>query len=67
VENTVKFLCSGCGRNLQSGIKCELYERWYHYNCGSVKDQGAERENWSCEKCRTEKVRMLQVELQNSL
>jgi len=32
-----------------------------------VKDQGAERENWSCEKCRTEKVKMLQEELQNSL
>jgi hypothetical protein len=33
---------------------------------GSVKVQAAERENWNCDKCRTEKVRMLQEELQNA-
>ena len=27
----------------------------------------AEREKWNCDKCRTEKVRMLQEELQNAL
>jgi hypothetical protein len=32
-----------------------------------VKAQTAERENWSCDKCRTEKVRVLQEELQNTL
>jgi hypothetical protein len=31
-----------------------------------VKAQVAERENWNCDKCRTEKVRMLQEELQNA-
>jgi predicted RNase H-like nuclease (RuvC/YqgF family) len=31
-----------------------------------VKAQAAERENWNCDKCRTEKVRMLQEELQNA-
>jgi hypothetical protein len=29
--------------------------------------QTAERENWSCDKSRTEKVRVLQEELQNAL
>jgi len=24
VENTVRLLCTGCGRNLKSGIQCEL-------------------------------------------
>ena len=67
VENTVKLSCTGCGRNLKSGIQCELCGRWYHYSCGSVKAQAAERENWNCDKCRTEKVRMLQEELQNAL
>jgi hypothetical protein len=67
VENTVRLLCTGCGRNLKSGIQCELCGRWYHYSCGSMKTQAAERENWNCEKCRTEKVRMLQEDLQNSL
>ena len=40
---------------------------WYHYSCGSVKAQAAERENWKCDKCRTEKLRMLQEDLQNAL
>jgi len=66
-ENTVRLLCTGCGRNLKSGIQCELCGRWYHYSCGSVKAQAAERENWNCDKCRTEKVKMQQEELQNAL
>jgi len=32
-----------------------------------VKAQAAERENWNCDKCRTEKVKMLREELQNAL
>ena len=32
-----------------------------------MKAQAAERETWNCDKCRTEKVRMLQEELQNAL
>ena len=32
-----------------------------------MKAQTAERLNWSCDKCRTEKVRMLQEELQNAM
>jgi hypothetical protein len=27
VENTVRILCTGCGRNLKSGIQCELCGR----------------------------------------
>jgi len=44
VENTVQLLCNGCGRNLKSGIQCELCGRCYHYSCGSVKAEAAERE-----------------------
>ena len=62
-ENTVRLLCTGCGGNLN----CELCGRWYHYRCGSVKVQAAEIGNWNCDKCRTEKLRMLQEELQNAL
>ena len=50
-----------------AGIECELCGRWYHYICGSVEAQAAERGNWNCDKCRTEKVRMLQEDLQNAL
>ena len=44
VENTVRLLCTRCGRNLKSGIQCELCGRWHNYSCGSVKTQAAERE-----------------------
>jgi hypothetical protein len=67
MENTVRVLCTGCGRNLKSGIQCELCERWYHYSCGNTKAQTAETENWYCDKCRTEKVRVLQEKLENAL
>ena len=60
MENTVQLLCTECGRNLKSGIQCELCGRWYHYSCGRVKAQVAESEKWNCDECRTEKVRMLQ-------
>jgi len=32
-----------------------------------VKAQAAGRQNWNCDKCRTENVRMLQEDLQNAL
>jgi len=41
-ENTVRLICPGCGRNLKSGIQCELWTL-YHYSCGSVQAQTAER------------------------
>jgi hypothetical protein len=43
-ENTVRLLCTRCGRNLKSGITCELCGQWCHYSCGSVKSQVAKRE-----------------------
>jgi len=41
-----------CGRNLKSGIKCELSGRCYHYISGSAKAQPGDRENWNCDKCK---------------
>ena len=49
------------------GIQFELCGRWYHYSCRSVKAHADERMNWNCDWCRTEKVRMLQEDLQNAL
>jgi hypothetical protein len=44
VKNAVQLLYTVCSRNLTSGIQCELRGCWYHYTCGSVKTQAAERE-----------------------
>ena len=64
-----RLLCTGCGRDLKWGTQCELCGRWHHYSCGSMTAQAAEREreNWNCDKCRAEMVRMLQQEMQNAL
>jgi hypothetical protein len=62
-----KLECTGCCRNLKSGIQCELCGNWYHYSCGSVKVQLAERQKWSCEKCKTERFLKLEEDLQNAL
>jgi len=37
VGTTVRLLCAGCCRNLQTGIQYDLCERRYHYCCGRVK------------------------------
>ncbi|PNF31036.1 hypothetical protein B7P43_G17867 [Cryptotermes secundus] len=66
-EMDMQVVCIGCGRNLKSGIQCELCGRWYHYSCGNVKASVPEREKWSCDKCRIETIRVLQEELQNAL
>jgi hypothetical protein len=66
-ENTIQLVCTECGKNLKSGIQCELCGSWYHYGCLSVKVQMAEREKWSCEKCKTERFLKLQEDLQNAL
>ena len=44
VENTSRLLCTGCGRNLKSGIQCKICGRRYQYSFGSMKTQGSERE-----------------------
>jgi hypothetical protein len=29
----VQILCTGCSRNLKSGIQCQLCGLWYHKSC----------------------------------
>jgi hypothetical protein len=59
-EMAAQLVCTGCCRNLKLGIQCELCRHWYHYSCRNVKVPVAEREKWSCDKYRTERIRMLQ-------
>jgi hypothetical protein len=50
-----------------AGIHCELCGRWCHYSCGNVKAQIAGREKWSCARCKADRFRKLQEDLQNAL
>jgi len=63
VENIVEVLCSGCNRNLKSGTQCESCGQWYHNRCGNVKFQDAERGKWNCDRCRSERLRVLEQKL----
>jgi hypothetical protein len=65
-EITIQLSCTGCGRNLKTGIQCELCGHWYHYSCGNVKGDWKEREKWTCDKCKTERVKILQQDLQKA-
>jgi hypothetical protein len=67
VENKIQLGCTGCNRNLRSGIQCEICGGWYHYSCGNVKAQVAAGEKWSCERCKTDRLRKLQEDLQDAL
>jgi len=63
VDNVVKVLCSGCDKNLKSGTQCDSCGRWYHNSCGNVKVQVAESGRWNCERCRSERLRVLEEEM----
>jgi methionyl-tRNA synthetase len=65
VDNNVKVLCSGCDKNLKSGSQCDTCGRWYHNSCGNVKGLVAESGRWSCERCRAERLRVLEEKLRD--
>ena len=67
METTIHLSCTGCGRNLKTGIQCDMCGHWFHYSCGNVKGDWAVRDKWNCDKCKTERVRLLQNDLQNAL
>jgi hypothetical protein len=66
-EKTMRVLCSGCDRILKSGTQCDTCGRWFHNSCGNVRAQVAESGKWVCDKCRSERLRLLEEKLQGAL
>jgi predicted amidophosphoribosyltransferase len=66
VGNVVHVLCSACNKNLKSGTLCDSCGSWYHNSCGNVKFQVAESGKWSCERCRTESLPVLEEKLRDA-
>jgi len=60
VDKIVLVLYSGCDRNLKSGTQCESCGRWYQNSCGNVKFTVAESGKWNCDRCRSERLRVLE-------
>jgi len=65
-EKIMRVLCSGCDRILKSGTQCDTCGRWFHNSCGNVKAQVAESRKWVCDRCRSERLRMLEEKLQEA-
>ena len=66
-EKMLQVVCSGCDRNLKSGTQCNTCGSWFHNICGNVKAQVTESGKWTCDKCRSERLRLLEEKLQNAL
>jgi hypothetical protein len=66
VNSIVQVLCSGCDRNLNSGTQCESCGRWYLNSCGNVKFQVAESGKWNCDRCKSERLRVLEEKLRDA-
>jgi hypothetical protein len=44
----------------KSGTQCDSCGRWYHNSCGNVKFQVVKSGKWNCERCRSERMRVLE-------
>jgi hypothetical protein len=66
-EKILQVFRSGCDRNLKSGTQCNTCGHWFQNSCGNVKAQVAESSKWTCGKCRSEKLRLLEEKLHNAL
>jgi len=66
VDSIVQVLCSGCDRNLKSGTQCKSCGQWYHNSCGNVTFQVAESGKWNCDRCRSERLQVLEEKLRDA-
>ena len=66
-KKILQVLCSGCDKNLKLGTQCNTCGSWFHNSCGNVQAQVAEGGKWICDKCRSERFRLLEEKLQNAL
>jgi hypothetical protein len=58
-ESIIKKSYSGRDRILKSGTRCETCGCWYHNYCGNVKAQVAESGKRKCDRCGSERLRLL--------
>ena len=65
IDSTVQVLCSGCDRNLKSGNQCGSCGRCYN-SCGNVKFQVTESGKWNRDRCRSERLRVLEEKLRDA-
>jgi hypothetical protein len=64
-EKIMHVVCSGYDSNLKSGTQCDTCGGWFHNSCVNVKVQVPQSGKWICDKCRSERARLLEEKPQN--
>ena len=67
LRKLLQIVCSRCNRNLKSGAQCNTCGHWFHNSCVTVKAQVVDSREWICDKCRLERLRLLEEKVQNAL
>jgi hypothetical protein len=67
VASFMQVMCSGCERILKSGTQCNTCGRWFHNRCGNIKAQLADSGKWNYERCKWERLCLIEEKLQNAL
>jgi hypothetical protein len=65
-ESFMQVNCSVCNRILKLGTQCDTCGCWFHNSCGNVKDQLVDSGKWNCERCKWERLCLLEEKLQNN-
>jgi hypothetical protein len=66
-EKIIQVSCSVCDWNFKPGTQCDTYGCWFHNICGNVKAQVADSGKWICDKCRLERLRLLEEKMHTAL
>ena len=66
-KKITRVLCNGCEKILKSGTQCDTCGNWFHNSCGNVKTMAAESGKWTCDNCRSERLRHLENKLQEAM
>ena len=66
-ESLMQVMCSGCKRSLKSGTQCDTCGRWFHNSCGNINAHLADSGKRNCERCKWDRICLLEEKLQNAL
>jgi len=66
-ESFMQVMCSGCEKSLKSGTQCDTCGCWFHNSCGNVNAHLVDGGKRNCERCKWDRLCLLEEKLQNAL
>jgi len=67
VESFMQVMCSWCERILKLGTQCDTCGYWFYNSYGNLEAQLADSGKWNCERCKWERLFLLEEKVQNAL